>query len=351
MSDDFRRHRAGPGRQARAPGRPKFDDLEESPRRGRSARRAPPPQREESFWSRLFGSSRAGTRRRVRVDDRFDWAVSEEDDDRPRRGRFEEDDSGDDRYEDEAPRRRAAPERTASQGRQTLMDLSTPILGYAAILPRDPAGMHPGYAQFRQEVLSALARIENDAAEHGIDKEDAADAKFALALFIDEQIFGSEWSGKENWTREPLSMTLLGDPEGGVNFFRRLEGFGERQRAVKEVYLVCLAMGYRGKYAVEDPVQQASRLGEIRQKLVRSIHKEPLDRMDVLFPEGYTTAAPLEDEAPPPPKWWVGASIGLVVFSIALWVLLAWAAGRAPDDAAEAVRQVRERADTPGGSR
>src|SRR4029078_5490850 len=106
----------------------------------------------------------------------------------------------------------------------TVMDLATPVLGSAAILPRgEGSGVQPGYPQFRQEVLTALRRIESEAPEHGIDREGAEHAAHALCVSMDEQVAESEWAGKAQWANETMNMALIQDPEGRLNFFSRLE--------------------------------------------------------------------------------------------------------------------------------
>jgi len=215
------------------------------------------------------------------------------------------------------------------------------VFGFAAILPRDPGGIHPGYQQFREQVMGALQRIEAEAPEHGIDVDDAREARYALCLFMDEQVNESEWSAKMEWSSEPLGLVLLEDPEGGVNFFNHLDALGQRQKAVKEVYLVCLSMGFLGKFAEADPTQQATRIGELKQKLLRSIHPMPLDRREFLFPEAYVPAEPLEDEAPPPPRWWLVASLGTLLLSLLVYVFLYWQAGRIPDPAEKRLKELR----------
>lgn len=372
MSDGFDRNRGPRGRppqgaRSRPGARPFFDeDLDDEGQdeaRGREdegARRRPPAgrprprpgggrapqQRSRSSWS-LFGPKRAAGGR-ARRDERFDWGAAEDEDydeaesyDREGRREVEEEE-----YE-AAPRRRPGPARRPQRRvRATLMDLCTPVFGFAAILPREAGGIHPGYQQFRQEIRNALQRVESEAPDHGIDREDAREACYALSLFLDEQVAESEWSGKAQWSAEPLSMVLLNDPEGGVNFFAHLERLGDRQRAVKKVYLVCLALGYRGKYAELDPSQQAARIGEIRQKLLRSI-QDSLDGQDVLFPEGYEPAVPMEGQAPPPPRWWLVASFGTVAVTLFLYLVLFWVAGTRPDPAKEKLRNLAHETSRP----
>jgi len=332
------------GRGGRRPrdGRPRFDGLDdedEAPRRakrpvpGRARGPARPPRKppQPSFLARLFGrADDRRLRRRSREDYDWDDAQDDEDDDRRSGGRYTRE-SWDEDTQAQRPKRRQ---------KQTLMDLCTPVLAYSSVLPRDAGGMHPTYAQFRQEVLTALQKIETEAPEHGIDREDAQDAIYALSLFLDEDVATSEWTGKLQWANEPLYAVKLQDPEGGINFFRKLDEMGDRRRAVKEVFLVCLAMGFRGKYAELEPTQQAAKLGEIRQRVLRSIHPTPIDSVDELFPEAYEPAQPLVDDVPPPPKWWITASFGVVFLAVVVYALLLWAAHNAPDEPAKKLKAV-----------
>lgn len=360
MRDDERR--GGKGRPRRS--RPRYDDDdlrdderggyddeapdEAPPRRrrppaprGGGRRRPAPARRSEGFLSSLFGGG-GGDRRRRRArsqDEDFDWDYAQDereygDADEPS-GAF----TGES-WDDERRERGRRPGRGRKPERLTLMDLCNPVFAYAAMLPRDPGGMHPSYDQFREQVLTALQRVESEGPNHGIDREDAAEAVYACCLFLDEQVQDSEWTGKLQWSAEPLHIVKLGDPEGGINFFRRLDALGERHREVKEIFLVCLAMGYRGRYAELEPTEQVARIGEIRQKIVRSIYPRPVDSQEVLFPEAYEPPAPLEDDVPPPPRWWWGASLGAVAVSLLLWGILLWAALVAADEPAETLRGV-----------
>jgi type VI secretion system protein ImpK len=376
MDDDFDRDRRGAGRRAAGSRRrsgPDPDDDEDDPRdeamdgeddyddepaprsrrrtagpapRGGAARGRQRPSRGGSSWSLFGGSKQRPARKPARAGGRMDWGAAQdqeyEEDDRyaaERRPRRD-----DDYEEDDRPRRRASAPASKRRERLTLMDLCTPVFGYAAILPRDSGGIHPGYQQFRKEILTALQRIESEGPDHELDREDCRQAVYALALFMDEQVGESEWSGKMEWFNEPLGQTLLQDPEGGVNFYSRLDSLGDRQRAVKEVFLVCLSLGFRGKYIELEPTQQAARIGEIRQKLIRSINPSGIDTRRVLFPEAYTPALPLEDEAPPPPRWWMAVSLGVVVLAVIIWALLYWSAGGLPVEAAQTIRRINEAA-------
>lgn len=370
MDDDLKRGPAGqarrpPGRRRPPGSRPHFEDEEDeypresaddpgedaevderparrpAPRRG--TRTAPPKKKKSSVWSLFGGGKKQQPRRRPGRGGGgggMDWdSVQEDEEAGYGDARYEEEAGG---YEDRRPRRRQAPPREGKRReRLTLMELCTPVFGYAAVLPRDTGGVQPGYQQFRQEVLNALQKIESEAPQHGVEREDAARAIHALSLFMDEQVAESEWTAKMQWLNEPLSIVKLQDPEGGITFFTYLDQLGDRQKAVKEVYLVCLALGFRGKYAELDLTQQAAKIAEVRQKLLRSIHPTPLESRELLFPEAYVEAAPLEDESPAPPRWWIAASLGTVAAAILIYIILFWSAGNLPHSAEETLRPLR----------
>jgi len=305
------RGRTGRARQARPP-RP-------SRRRSRKA----PPQK-EGFLARLFGK-RTRPPARGRGGGLDFGAVEEE---------------FDDYYEDDvepAPRkrgRRPAGNRQSKGGRvrkkKTLLELCTPVFGYSAVLPRQEGDGQPEYLQFRQQVVSAIQRIEKEAADYGIEEADAREAAYGLALFMDEQVLGSTWAAREQWSGEPLNIVLNQDPMGGENFFKKLDNMRDGQTALKEIYLLCLAMGFRGRFATEEMRVQAQKIGEIKKRILESIQDTAMDSRDLLFPEAYMRATVIEDEAEQAPPWWIWSSVGAVVVAFLLYILLFWVAGRLP---------------------
>jgi len=271
----------------------------------------------------MFGGRGRSSRRERDDDARFDWDAADEEEP------YEEEEED---YE-EPRRRRGRPPRRAERkkpepARLSLMELCTPVFGYAAVLPQEPDGEHPSYEQFRQQVVAALHRIENDAPSCGIEAEDARQACYALSLFMDTYVANSAWNAKADWAGEPLGIMLQQDPEGGVNFFRRLEAFRDDQKDVREVFLVCLALGFRGKYAEMELNQQATQIAEEKLRLLRQTHPVPLEKQAKLFPPAYRPAQSIADEIPPPPRWWLITSASVVAVCVLFWVLFFWIAGR-----------------------
>lgn len=238
-----------------------------------------------------------------------------------------------------APVAAAPPPRVAEPPRRvTLMDLATPLFGCAAMLPREAGAPQPSYQAFRGEVMRGLKRLETAAAEAGIERDDAQLAGYALCLFLDEQVAESEWTSRSTWATEPLHLVIQEDAAGGINFFRKLEALGERQRDVREVFLVCLALGFRGKYAELDTTQQAAELGAIRQSLVRAIQPNGPEKQAVLFPDAYRPAPAVAAGRAPVPRWWLWAGLGVLAACLVTWIALFVSAGRISRAAEDAVR-------------
>jgi type VI secretion system protein ImpK len=160
---------------------------------------------------------------------------------------------------------------------------------------------------------------------------------------MDEQVLTSKWNAREQWSREPLNIVLNQDPEGGVNFYRRMEGLRENQPEVKEIYLLCLALGFRGKYATEELRVQTKKIGELKMKVLNDIQSTTMDTAERLFPEAYQEAVPVEDEVEPAPRWWWWASAGVVVAALLIWVLLFWLAGSSSEPAVNSIRELAMR--------
>lgn len=287
-------------------GRGSRDDYEDARPRGRDAR-----ERE---------STKAGG---------FDWSAVEDDSSadeglRRRRRTPEADTTADPGL---TPRR-------VSRTSVTLMDLATPVFACAALLPREGgSNVQPEYGEFRKGVLEALQKIESEGPDHGIDPDDAAEAVYALCLFMDEQVLESNWNHRQTWADEALHLGFRRDPEGGENFFHRLDELGARGSAAKEVYLACLALGFRGRYADLDPTTAAAQLADLRQRTLRSLQAAPLDKEPMLFPDGYLEAKPIAQQGPPVPKWWLGAAAAVLALALLLYIVLFVIAGRLPRDA------------------
>ena len=107
---------------------------------------------------------------------------------------------------------------------------------------------------FRRRTKSALQDVERDATAAGYDGEDIRDTHFAIVAFLDSVVLHSNDPARAEWERRTLQEELFGQAVAGVVFFEKLERFrarrdSERLADILEVYLLCLLLGFVGRYS------------------------------------------------------------------------------------------------------
>jgi type VI secretion system protein ImpK len=149
-------------------------------------------------------------------------------------------------------------------------------------------------------------------------------ALYAMAALADETFVHLDWDGRDYWLNHLLEWRVFHSHAAGDLFFRRIDGLLRREDdsavEVATVYLLALALGFRGKYWT--PEHQPA-LDTYRACLFAFIARrdpelaQPLQR---LFPQAYRntiqTSAPLKLVTP---RRWLWA-LGIAVFA---WLAVA----------------------------
>ena len=112
----------------------------------------------------------------------------------------------------------------------------------------------PDIEVFRKRTISALQEVERVASAAGYDSRDVRDTHFAVVAFLDSVILNSKDPVRVEWERKPLQQELFGQTDAGLVFFEKLEQFRSRRDSeqladILEVYLLCLLLGFEGRYA------------------------------------------------------------------------------------------------------
>lgn len=112
----------------------------------------------------------------------------------------------------------------------------------------------PDSETFRKRTKATLQEVERVAVANGYDVRDVRDTHFAVVAFLDSVVLHSKDAVRAEWERKPLQQELFGQAEAGLVFFEKLEQFRSRRDSeqladILEVYLVCLLLGFEGRYA------------------------------------------------------------------------------------------------------
>ncbi len=112
-------------------------------------------------------------------------------------------------------------------------------------------------AVFRRQVMDALKAAERQARNLGYSSEDIKLAIFAVVAFVDESVLNLHLPAFADWPRRPLQEELFGHHIAGEIFFSNLQellGKNDSQDLADliEVYLMCLLLGFAGRYSLGD---------------------------------------------------------------------------------------------------
>ena len=104
----------------------------------------------------------------------------------------------------------------------------------------------------QRRISTLFDQMQRRCREAGIGDDDANEAKYAIAAFADEQIFRSQWPGRNQWMGQPLQLLYFNENTAGEGFFQRMSALqNQPQRAhVLEIFYLCLCLGFQGQYAV-----------------------------------------------------------------------------------------------------
>ena len=174
----------------------------------------------------------------------------------------------------------------------------------------------PDAEAFRRQVLQAIQAADREARERGYSGDDIKLAVFATVAFLDETILNLRQPAFAEWERKPLQEELFGRHVAGEAFFQNLQTILQRRDTettadVLEVYLLCILLGYLGRYAILGRGELRSLVGQIDDK-IRRIRKPRSD----LSPRWQPPDGPAEA----PPDRWARRLLIALAASVMLWV-------------------------------
>ncbi|HUH41408.1 MAG TPA: DotU family type IV/VI secretion system protein [Castellaniella sp.] len=130
------------------------------------------------------------------------------------------------------------------------------------------------------------ARIQ--ALKDGIELPRFQAALFPVLAWADERISRSHpWDNEHAWQPYLLQRRYFKTALAGREFFDRLEQIETRDNLLREVYLLCLCLGFEGRYSI---APNASDLANIRIEQYRLLQQHDSDLAAdnrQLFPEAY----------------------------------------------------------------
>jgi len=178
---------------------------------------------------------------------------------------------------------------------------------------------------FRKRMKAALQEVEREANVAGYSSGEVRDGEFAVVAFLDETILSSREPKAEEWRKRPLNIELFGQAIAGDVFFDKLgdierRGDSPQLADLLEVYLLCLLLGFEGRFAPPLRGEAYRIIDRLRRRIesVRGIDYKLSPPMD--FVQAPVDAAP---QVAPKWRWWILAAplLPILLFLVYHWSL------------------------------
>jgi len=169
-----------------------------------------------------------------------------------------------------------------------LTDCFVELVAYVAYFLKTVGTRQPPFDQVKADIQRLISEGEGCVKDRNFSQEDYDLARFAVCAWVDEAVLSSPWNEKSRWQGEQLQRLYYQTADAGEIFFERLNTLGPHQRDVREVYYLCLAMGFMGRYCHEGDEYLLEQLKTANLKLLTgsSVGLPSLDQTE-LFPEAY----------------------------------------------------------------
>lgn len=139
----------------------------------------------------------------------------------------------------------------ANETRRALLDCFVDLFAYAALFKKNCVLTQPPFEQVNGDIRRLMQACAQKMVTAGIDPRGFDDARFALCAWIDETIMNSPWQHRAAWQRALLQSEYYNTVNAGAEFYDRMNQLGPDQNDVREIYYLCLGLGFAGRYSVE----------------------------------------------------------------------------------------------------
>lgn len=126
------------------------------------------------------------------------------------------------------------------------------FFGTVLLFREAPDAYRASVPALRHQLLACLDAFARDPASQRVPPDELNQARFALVAWADEAIQLANWAGRDEWLREPLQLQLFRTNRAGDEFYDHLASLRPEQNAAREIFYLCLAFGFQGRYAGHD---------------------------------------------------------------------------------------------------
>lgn len=176
-----------------------------------------------------------------------------------------------------------------------LSDCFVDLIAYVAAGVKEPRVLPESCENLARIIDDLILESEEKRVSGGFSVEDYNLARFAVFVWTDESIMKSSYPGKDLWRKYLLQRKYYKTTGGGVEFYKKLKSLELDQNQVREVYFLCLSLGYSGRYGLDGEdriIRDRIKLQNLKHLTGTAEGLGNLSGKDRLFPQSYAEESP-----------------------------------------------------------
>lgn len=199
-------------------------------------------------------------------------------------------------------------------GLNPLVRCASPLLVAAGQLRNSTT--HPDPQGLRNRLVGEVRTFEDCARAKGLPDNSVLTARYVLCSLLDEAVLGTPWGSQSVWAEQGLLIGFHKEAWGGEKFFLALEqllAFPSGNLHLLELLYLCLALGFKGRYAREGGRDQ---LETVREHLYQTIRAQHGDLERELSPNWRGVVEQRDPLIRTLPLWVLSALAGLLLLAL-----------------------------------
>ncbi len=169
-----------------------------------------------------------------------------------------------------------------------LIDCFVELIAYVSYVLKSLPAEQPSYDRVKADIANLINKSHADSRSSQVSPQDYELAQFAVFAWIDESFLASQWQEKMKWQGELLQRSYFQTVDAGELFFDKLNDLQPHQLDVREVYYICLSLGFSGRFCNPGDDFLLTQLKSSNLKLLGgNVDSLASFKEEKLFPEAY----------------------------------------------------------------
>lgn len=161
-----------------------------------------------------------------------------------------------------------------------------PLMAFIKAYSQAPGDRAP--EDLSQEIDALINQARMAALARGIDLPRFQDALFPVLAWADEQVSRTRaWHNEHAWQQCLLQRRYFKTSLAGREFFDRLDGLEPKDVPLREIYLLCLCLGFEGRYSLTANSAELTNIRIEQYRLLQQQDPQLAASARELFPAAY----------------------------------------------------------------